>query len=74
MFPSSKNHIKILYEFMRKSLSPPRQGEALMSFTAKVKGTREFFIATTDLGTKSDTYRDAHLPLDPKVYYAGHLF
>jgi hypothetical protein len=45
-----------------------------MSFTAKVKETRELFIATTDLGTKRDTYRDAHLPLDPKVFYAGHLF
>jgi hypothetical protein len=69
-----KKSCKNLYEFMRKSSSPPRQGEALMSFTAKVKETREFFIATTDLGTKRDTYRDAHFPLDPKVFYAGHLF
>jgi hypothetical protein len=45
-----------------------------MSFNTKVKETREFFIATTDLGTKRDTYRDAHLPLDQKVFYAGHLF
>jgi hypothetical protein len=59
---------------MRKSLSSPLQEEALMSFTAKVKETRELFIATTDLGTKRDTYRDAHRPIDQNVYYAGHLF
>ena len=45
-----------------------------MSFTAKVNETKEFFIATIDLGTKKDTYRDAHLPLDQNVFYAGHLF
>jgi len=45
-----------------------------MSFTTKVKHTRELFIATTDLGTTKDLYRDAHPPLNESLYYAGHLF
>jgi hypothetical protein len=45
-----------------------------MSFTAKVKETRELFIATTDLGPIKDIYREARPPLNRNVYYAGHLF
>jgi len=45
-----------------------------MSFNTKVKQSREFFIATTDLGPNRDIYRDAQPPLNQNVYYAGHLF
>ena len=45
-----------------------------MSFTARVKTTGQLFDVTTDLGANQSLYRDAHLPLQERTIYAGHLF